>query len=213
MSQATTRLPAQPAPAPLWRSAAVAWTIARRFTRNLFASVLAYPVVFLSMTSFAWRGCMYESDDLNGVVLFGKRRPGLDLLINFVVLLMGISVLYAVVTLIGLAIQPTLSTQVVVLVAGLVTVILLGTGAALLGPSSLSPVGPETPKGERWVISSLAQRPGTERSAVILTRRLMRSLPSGAVLVASARTDELRDRYLRLRFTQGERRRVYYVAP
>ena len=38
--------------------------------------------------------------------------------------------------------------------------------------SAATVVGPGTPKGQRWVLAALAQRPGTRLTAVLLAKRL-----------------------------------------
>lgn len=65
----------------------------------------------------------------------------------------------------------------------------LGLTQLNAGALSMTPVGPETPPGDRWQVAALAQRPGTRLSALLLTRRLLTALPRGAVAVAAAADD------------------------
>lgn len=92
-------------------------------------------------------------------------------------------------------------------------------GAVLLLSSrqrgtSLTEVGPETPAGTRWVVSSLAQRPGTRWSALEAVLARITSLPSGSVAVAVAATARLQHVYeKRGGFTKGDHLRVFRVIP
>jgi hypothetical protein len=79
--------------------------------------------------------------------------------------------------------------------------------------SAATVVGRGTPKGQRWVLAALAQRPGTRLTAVLLAKDLVEKLPSGAVLVAAAADEDLLARYLRLGFTEGHKRRLHRIIP
>lgn len=77
------------------------------------------------------------------------------------------------------------------------------------GSLSMTPVGPETPRGDRWQVAALAQHPDTRLSALLLTRRLLASLTPGSVVVAAAADDRLQGAYQRFGFTRGDAKRVY----
>ena len=93
--------------------------------------------------------------------------------------------------------------------------LLVGAVIALVQPggTTLSASGPETPKGDRWMVAALAQLPGTRMTAVMLARRLIEQAPPGSIIVAAAATDALLARYVRAGFTAGRARRVYRVVP
>ena len=92
-----------------------------------------------------------------------------------------------------------------------VIVVVICTGV----DSAATAVGPGTPKGQRWVIAGLAQRPGTRMTAVLLAKDLVAKLPTGAVRVAAAADadERLLARYVRLGFTAGHKRRVHRIIP
>ena len=72
-------------------------------------------------------------------------------------------------------------------------------------------MGPETPPGTRYAISALAQRPGTQMSAVLLAKALISCLPEDTVVIACARDDRLLMNYVRAGFAEGQDRRIYKV--
>lgn len=98
----------------------------------------------------------------------------------------------------------------------LAVVVWLGVGAVVVlvcngAGSALTIVRSGRPRGQRWVIATLAQRPGTRLSAVLLARDLMAQLPVSAVLVSAAGSQQFLDHYLRLGFTEGRNRRVHRI--
>ena len=102
-------------------------------------------------------------------------------------------------------------------ISGLVVLLVLTgfllAGFLVLGSSSMGvPAGRETPRGDRYQIAALAQRPGTRLSAIQLALQLRDSLPTGAMLVAVADNDRLLEGYVRLGFTRGRGRRVHWIA-
>lgn len=193
-----------PAPARLRRLFALAWLMSQAFTKHQPGAILAYPVTLLTVGIYLPRRQVYETEDGTGMVIFGRFRISNELSAAALVFLAFLGV--AVLT--GVTIGPW----------GLnVTALLwlpfaLGLAQLESGALSMTPVGPETPRGERWQVAALAQRPDTRLSAVLLTRRLLGSLPSGAVAVAAAADDRLLEAYQRLGFTKGKRKRVYLVA-
>ena len=77
-----------------------------------------------------------------------------------------------------------------------------------------SVTGRETPKGRIVALTSLAQRPGTAMSALLLTRRLIERARPGDILVACAASEDLAAAYERFGFTRVPGTlRVYCVAP
>lgn len=99
----------------------------------------------------------------------------------------------------------------VLLIIGLLVVAPVAVVLSMSRTLPRSPVGKETPPGSRWLVANLAQKPGTEMSAVLLTRALIRTVPRGSVLVATAASEPRADDYQRLGFTRGRGRRVYRV--
>ena len=62
------------------------------------------------------------------------------------------------------------------------------------------------------MVASLAQRPGTGSSALLLTRALIRALPPGKILVTRAGSEKLARGYERLGFVRGRGFRVYMIT-
>lgn len=180
--------------------------MARAFTKNKPSAVVAYPVSLLCVTPYGLMGGLYETQDRDGMVIFARQHWWVMALM---VALIGVgsAVLSAlIIASLGLLYGSIiLAAAITVTVSGVVA---MGSGATL-GIS----VGPETPKGRRYEIAGLAQRPGSRLSAVQLALRLINTTPPGSVIVATAASDELQAQYERLGFTAGESRRVYKVTP
>lgn len=194
-----------PAPAGRRRVFALAWLMARAFSGNRLSAVLAYPVSLLILIPYAFRRHLYETRDRTGMVVCGPY----SLVKDFLILAEALApLLVAWVSVVRHL--PQLVPEVVLIIA----VIIFASGAMLLGGGSTGlPVGPETPKGTRYQVAALAQRPGTRLSGIQLTLRLRDSLPTGSVLVGTATDDERLRQYQGLGFTEGNARRVYWIAP
>lgn len=176
----------------------------RAFAPNRLLAVLAYPLGLLILIPYAVRRQLFETADRNGMVVFGRFSMVKDTVILAVVM----SPLLVLNAWAPIAWSPLSGLVVLLVVTGLLLV-----GFLVLGSSSMGvPVGRETPKGDRYQIAALAQRPGTRLSAMQLALRLRDSLPVGAVLVAVADNDRLLESYLRLGFTRGRGRRVHWIA-
>ncbi|WP_146081917.1 hypothetical protein [Pseudoclavibacter sp. Z016] len=199
---------ARPRPSTLRDLPRAAWISARASTPNVPLAVLSVPIYAFSILPMTLRGGLYLDRTRTGTVLFERRRPILD---GFVVALVTIAafVLWVACILVFDA------TTVLLLGFSVYAVLLAGAVIALVQPggTTLSASGPETPKGDRWMVAALAQHPGTRLTAVMLARRLIEHAPAGSVLVAAAATDALLERYVRAGFTAGRARRVYRLAP
>lgn len=116
-------------------------------------------------------------------------------------------------SLLAITIQPITSTGSTVLLTGPLVWLFLGAGVfAMSGGAMTMPVGSETPHGERWAVSGLAQLPGTRMSGLLLARSLTEHAPAGAVIVAVAATDHHLRAYKALGYTEGRSRRVYRIV-
>ncbi|GAA1975478.1 hypothetical protein GCM10009718_09450 [Isoptericola halotolerans] len=151
---------------------------------------------------------VYSSPDGDGMVVLARWRPALEIALA-VLVLVPFAALFGF---LGSLVFPDGGVLAVVLSAYAPVVWVLVGGAVISVSGSavgVSPVGDETPRGRRWQLAALAQRPGTRLSAVLLARRLVEDLPAGDVVVAAAGDDALLDAYVRAGFTPGEGRRVY----
>lgn len=196
----------RPRPAPLHRVFGLAWLMTRAFTRGRANAVSAYPFCLLIALISGAMGQLYESEDGHGVVIFGRHRLWLEALIAGVIFLLGMTLVFVMIPVIGPAPVAVVSSLV-----GLAFV--LGIAQLAPGAQSTTPVGAETPAGDRWQVGGLAQRPGTRLSALVLARRLIGSAPTGTVIVAGAADDQLLTAYERFGFTRGRSKRVYLIAP
>lgn len=176
----------------------------RAFAPNRFLAVLAVPLGLLILMPYAVRRQLFETDDRNGMVVFGP----LSMVKDAVILAVVMSPLLVLNAWAPIAWGPISGLVVLLVVTGLLLVRFLVLGSSSMGV----PVGRETPKGDRYQIAALAQRSGTRLSAVQLALRLRDSLPVGAVLVSVADNDRLLESYVRLGFTRGRRHRVYWIA-
>lgn len=194
-----------PAPVGVGSVFSMGWLMSRAFARNGVMAVLAYPLAVLTLVPYAGRRQLYRTDDGDGAVVFGPYRPAADAVLAVLLVLP----IFAAQWLLPMWIGPGFG-----LGLGAVLVILVVAGVVALGGSTLTlPAGPETPKGDRWQVAGLAQRPGTRLSALQLALRLRETVPSGAILVAVAANDRLLTGYKRLGFSEGRQQRVYWEAP
>lgn len=172
-------------PVGLARLFPVSSVMASAFAKNRLQQISAIPWVVLTAIPFVLRGTVYQSEDKNGVVIFGPHRPGLDLGISLIVTLLFLPVIALVpVTFISLLITILVTgvwsaTQLTILMVSGVLLCgsIYGAGAFLQGSPADGVTGGETPAGERYAIMGLAQRDGTTLSALLLARALVRSLP------------------------------------
>ncbi len=185
-----------------------AWISARASTPNVPLAVLSVPIYAFSILPMTLRGGLYLDESRTGTVLCARRRPILDGLV--------VGLVTAAAFVLWVACILLFDTMLVLLLGMLVyAALLVGAVIALVQPggTTLSASGPETPKGDRWMVAALAQLPGTRMTAVMLARRLIEHAPPGSVLVAAAATDALLERYVRAGFTAGRARRVYRLVP
>ena len=172
------------------------WLMCRAFAPNRFLAVLALPLGLLILIPYAVRRQLFETADHNGMVVFGP----LSLVKDTVILAAVMSPLLVINAWAPIAWGPLSGLIVLLILTGLLLV-----GFLVLGSSSMGvPVGGETPKGDRYQVAALAQRPGTRLSAMQLALRLRDSLPVGAVLVAVADSDRLLEGYVALRSSGGD---------
>lgn len=194
-----------PRPAGLSRVFSIAWLMSLAFTKGRVRAGLAYPLCLFIGTIYAPRGQVYESPDGNGMVIFGPYRLWVELVAG--------ALIFVAAMLVGFLLIPVLGPATMGVVS-VVCSLALGLGIAQMGSGAMAatPVGSETPKGDRWQAAALAQRPGTRFSALLLTKQLMDSLPTGAIVVAAAADDRLLRAYQQFGFTAGKSKRVYRVA-
>lgn len=197
-----------PRPSTLRDLPRAAWISARASTPNTPLAVLSVPIYAFSIVPMTLRGGLYLDASRTGTVLFARRRPILDGVVVGLVTAAAFALWVA-----GILLFDTM----LVLLLGMLAyaALLIGAVIALVQPggTTLSASGPETPKGERWMVAALAQLPGTRMTAVMLARRLIEQAPPGSILVAAAATDALHERYVRAGFTAGRARRVYRLVP
>lgn len=182
-----------------------AWINARAFTRSRPRAALSFPwACWMLLPGMLRRGLFVDATG-TGMVVVCRSRPLLDLMILAPLMTASAVVLT---TALGIVLPVW-----AVLVSVDVVILALLPGLLPLLPArggSLLPWGPETPDGERWEIAGLAQMPGTRLTAILLAQRVIDAVPpDGAVLVATANSDELLRQYQRAGFTVGDRRRVH----
>ncbi|MEZ5085603.1 MAG: hypothetical protein R2722_04925 [Tessaracoccus sp.] len=68
-------------PAPPHRLISVAWVIALANSKNRIQAVAAMAWSLFMVVTYALRRAVYESDDKDGVVFFGRHRPVLDVML------------------------------------------------------------------------------------------------------------------------------------
>lgn len=168
--------------------------------------MFATPAALLILVPYLVRRAVYESVDRDGMVMFCRHRPALDVLL---VLCLG-----AIILAIGDAadlLLPGSRGGGLVFAGAVFGAVVVGVALMSRGLPMADIVGPETPEGRRWALMGLAQRPGTRYSALLLARRLIAGLGPGDVVVAAAANDRLADAYERFGFTRTGYRRVHRV--
>ena len=189
---------------------AAAWLVSLAFVRKRWQSrlltLVGWPVYALVLLPSVLLGGAYWRDR-NGLVLLYRWRPLADTIVTVIAMVAAIGC--AVAAMIWWAGLVALVAVGVVWFYASVIVVVICKGV----DSAATIVGPGTPKGQRWVIAALAQRPGTRMTAVLLAKDLVAKLPSGAVLLAAAADEGLLARYVRLGFTAGHKRRVHRIIP
>ncbi|MET3862674.1 hypothetical protein ABIE38_003620 [Dietzia sp. 2505] len=193
-------------PAPVRHLGPLAWLVARAYTRSRPAAALAWAAALATIAPYVLRRAVYESADRDGMVIFCRYRPVVDVVVATALGLAFFGLGF------GAFVAEVEHRVLVVAVLGAVLG-LIGIGALLMsgGVAPADAVGPDTPEGRRWAIMALAQRPGTRYSALLLTRRLIASLPAGDVVVAVAADESLAGAYARFGFTRTAGRRVHRV--
>lgn len=195
-----------PRPAPLARVVSLSWLMARAFTKHRFGATLALPLCLLTLVTYVPRRQVFESPDRNGMVIFWPFKLWVEILCAALIFGGGMTLLVSLIPVVG---------PLPVAVGAFAFSVLIAVGATQMGSGAmtLSPVGPETPKGQRWQVAALAQRPGTSMPALLLARELISTLPTGTVAVAAAADDKLLTAYERFGFNAGKSRRVYRLVP
>lgn len=174
------------------------------YTKSKPAALIAYPLCALTLAAYACRGQLFESRDGHGLVIFGRYRLWAELVT-------GIAMVAAM-WLIGVVLAVAVGPLVTGAMATIIGTVLIGGLICLGSGMSANPTGAETPKGHRWQLAALAQRPDTRLSALQLSRSLVESAPPGVVIIAEAADDRLLSAYERLGFIRGRKRRVYKLA-
>ncbi|WP_216692967.1 hypothetical protein [Dietzia psychralcaliphila] len=193
-------------PAPWWHTGALAWLVARAYTRSRPAAALAWAAALATIAPYVLRRAVYESADRDGMVIFCRYRPVLDVVVATVLGLAFFGLGFG-----AFVAEFDHRPLVLVVLGGILGVVLAGARLMSGGLSPTDAVGPDTPDGRRWAIMALAQRPGTRYSALLLTRRLISSLPAGDVVVAVAADELLAGAYARFGLTRTAGRRVHRV--
>lgn len=194
----------------------------RARTLRQLAAVAMVPLSFLLLVTAHLRGGVHGTRDRRSLVIAvrhsrARAMGALLVVVTAVVLVVCSSFLLVVVLAIASRSGELLTAAMWVgnvlfwaLVVNVVAGGALQVVPALLSSSATTSIGEETPDGDRWVIESLAARTAADGAAAfLLAVRALRAFPPGRVLAAGARTDALRDGYVRLRFTAGEENRVY----
>lgn len=212
-----------PKPAGPMHLFSISWVMARAFTNNPVQAVAAMPAAIMKAALFMIRRVAYQSADGNGVVIFGRHRPRLDALLTAVVIVLFTfifgGVFYLFLRLLNLMFE--LLFNIDLLMSIIVVMVLLfsvfafffyGMIAFTHRVSNQVFTGMETPKGDRYVVAILAQRPGTKSSALLLARSLIRSLPPGKVVVSRAGSEKVAERFRRMGFTLGNGLRLNVIT-
>lgn len=188
------------------------------FGKTRMMAVLVWPIMFFGMVGSWPFGRVYLSPDRNGTVTI--RRRGWRGTIGGVLWALMVYAAAAIVTLgavlagrIGLVLL-----QVIAAIALLIVVwIFVGAGVLISRAGgdrqvAFREVGPETPRGRRYSVSALAQRPGTSFSALHAAHAALAELPAGSVAVACAANQRLQRAYVEHGgFSAGDGLRVYKV--
>ncbi|WP_402843750.1 hypothetical protein [Microbacterium sp. GXS0129] len=180
-------------------------------------AVMLWLGMFLSTVMIATHGKVYVSEDGNGTVAI--RRLGLwaylimlSVVPMVLVVVFGVTFFIALVWPIGAIYVPLVASAMLLLLTAWVLAGLIITLQGRPTGASIREVGRETPKGCRYGIGNLAQRPGTRWSALFLVRDAIAEMPAGSVLCAVAGSAELQDVYVRRGgLSAGKRLRVYRV--
>ncbi|MCI2957196.1 hypothetical protein MN032_05785 [Agromyces atrinae] len=187
-----------------------AWVMSRAFAKNRTLAILAWPTALLTLLPYALRRTIYLSDDRTGMVIVARWRLVVDFALTFAIMLP----LFVVLIVVAVAASSISSFGFLGVFAAFMILFAVGI-ATLTGRTSAFtfPVGSETPRsGPQWQVAGLAQLPGTRLSALLLARRVIRSLPPGSVVATVAASDELLDAYVRWGFTAGQNRRAFLVV-
>ncbi|NYD67444.1 hypothetical protein [Agromyces atrinae] len=187
-----------------------AWVMSRAFAKNRTLAVLAWPTALLTLLPYALRRTVHLSDDRTGMVIVARWRLVLDFALTFAIMIP----LYAVIIVLAIA-ASSITVFGFLGVFAVVSVFFAIGIVTLTGRTSAFtfPVGSETPRtGPLWQVAGLAQLPGTRLSALMIARRVIRSLPPGSVVATVAASEELLDAYVRWGFTRGQSRRAFLVV-
>lgn len=193
----------------IWEWPALAWLMSRAFMARIHPTpvlaVAVWPMYFLTLAPAVLLGGAYWRDR-DGMVIIHRYRPLLDGLLVIVLMLAAVVAMFSLLQFGGWA------GWLLLVAAGWfwVSAILALVGNGMGTPLTL--VGRGTPKGRRWAVAGLAQRPGTRLTAVMLARDIIGSLPAGSVVLAAAADDKLLAGYLRFGFVQGSGRRCHMVV-
>lgn len=194
-------------PRPSYRIFRAAWIMARAFTPHPAIALLAYPWTLMSVIPGTVRGGLYLDPSRTGMVMLYRSKMLIDVMITVPVVFVYFAVIGLVLAGFS-ALIPSMVTAMVVFVlaaAGLLFLIPRGGG-------SMFPWGPETPEGPRWEIAGLAQLPGTRLTGIQLALRALETVPPpGAVIVATANSEQLYRQYQRFAFTGGPSHRVHKI--
>jgi hypothetical protein len=192
-----------------------AWVAARVIAADSGWAFIAVPALLFA---FAIQGSasVHISFSRSGVFVLAPQRPwrGLARLIGTLALILlpavitsGLSTLWPVAVILWLALATT-GLSLIVLSAILISSFML----IVLGGCLASPIGRDTPPGPKVILSALGQVKWTGSSIIPEVRAAIRKLQPGTVVVATARTEQLAQRYARLGFARGQARRVYLVV-
>lgn len=126
-------------PAPPHRLISVAWVIALANSKNRIQAVAAMAWSLFMVVTYALRRAVYESDDKDGVVFFGRHRPVLDVML---VIPLGLGTMF----LLDRASRGYLLELPLPVLLAVVAFLGYGMAGFLSGSGSLSTItGPETP--------------------------------------------------------------------
>lgn len=195
------------APVNSYRMLRAAWIMARAFTPNRFLAIIGVPWTIMSVLPKTLRGGLYLDETRTGTVMFARLNSVFDFLISgtyaFLYGIFQAGVAAGLAAVVGGQLGVAVQMAWIALAFGAVFFLTPKRGAAMTS------FGPESPQGERWEVTGLAQLPGTSLTAVQLALRLIDTPAKGAIVGAVADTPELEQAYRRLGFTAGDRRRVH----
>lgn len=193
-----------PQPAPPSRIFALAWLVARGFTKDRIGATFAYPGCLAFLIPSLLMGRVYESSDTHGLVLFWRRRRNRAVIA--VAVLAGVLIY-------GLLFWWSRSAPDTVLGIGWGALLLMVVWPRIVGLHRMNTrdTGSETPQGHRWHIAGVVQRPGTRMSAVLLAWALMDTVPRAGVVVAAAPDKKTFKALQRFGFSPGNHKRVFML--